>query len=82
MEATSSTLANLPNKDEGLTSLKKLDSTSSIVLFSLLAVSLRNICEPSDNVEPGTTVLTVTFVPLVSFANPLEKTLTDALETL
>ncbi len=62
--------------------MKKFDSTSSIVLFSLSAVSLRNISEPSDNVEPGIIVLTVTFVPLVSLANPLEKTLTDAFETL
>ena len=64
---------NLEIKEEFLTSLKKFFSTSSLVLFSLDAVSSRNFFEPSDRVEPGTIVFTVTFVPFVSLARPLEK---------
>ena len=77
--ATSVTERNLEIKEEFLTSLKKFFSTSSLVLFSLYAVSSRNFFEPSDRVEPGTIVFTVTFVPFVSLARPLENTLIEAL---
>ena len=80
--ATSVTERNLEIKEESLTSSKNWFSTWAIVLFSLLAVSSRNTLDPSDRVEPGTIVFTVTLDPLVSFANPLAKTLTEALETL
>ena len=80
--ATSSTVKNLDINDESLTSLKKLSSTFSFVLFSLFAVSLRNSFDPSDNVDPGTIVFTVTLDPFVSLAKPLENTLTEALDTL
>ena len=80
--ATSLTFKNLDINDESLTSLKKLFSTSSFVLFSLFAASVRNSSDPSDNVDPGTIVFTVTLDPFVSFAKPLENTLTEALDTL
>ena len=79
--ATSSTVKNLEINDEPLTSLKKLFSTSSIVFFSLFAVSVRNSFDPSDKVDPGTIVLTVTLDPFVSLAKPLENVLTEALDT-
>ena len=82
MFATSVTVRNLEIKEESLTSLKKFFSTWSLVLFSLDAVSSRNFFEPSDKVEPGTIVFTVTLVPFVSLAKPLEKTFIEALETL
>ena len=78
--ATSVTFRNLDSKEESLTSLKKFFSTWSLVFFSLNAVSSRNFFEPSDRVEPGTIVFTVTFVPFVSLAKPLEKTFIEALD--
>ena len=80
--ATSLTVKNLEISEESLTSLKKLFSTSSFVLFSLFAVSVRNSSDPSDNVDPGTIVFTVTLDPYVILAKPLENTLTEALDTL
>ena len=80
--ATSLTVRNLEIKEDSLTSLKKLSSTSFFVLFSLFAVYVRNSSDPSDNVDPGTIVFTVTLDPFVSLAKPLENTLTEALDTL
>ena len=46
--ATSLTVRNLEIKEDSLTSLKKLSSTSFSVLFSLFAVSVRNSSDPSE----------------------------------
>src|SRR5580698_4430162 len=68
--ATSSVLAKRFNSDEGRILRKNSFSTSVGVVFCSLASSPTNLPTPSDAVGPGSTELTVTFVPAVVSARP------------
>src|SRR5258705_13914350 len=69
MNATKSPISlgwlNRLSKDEGRAVSKNRFSTSSLLIFWLEAISLRKAEAPSLAVGPGSTELTVTFVPAV-----------------
>src|SRR5271167_4263313 len=68
--ATSSGLAKRFNSDVGRMARKNSRSTAAASVFCSTASSWTNLSTPSDAVGPGSTELTVTFVPAVVSARP------------